>query len=265
MRSRLTLLAGAALALALSAAPAHAADRTPHCTIVGTNGPDVLRGTPGRDVICGRGGNDTLLGLGGDDVLIGGPGSDWLDGGPGHNTLVGVTDEDSVAGRQPKRPDVPEATIQAAVAPHPVLLFQETRRFGPERPPNCTKEFGLGWGSCGKSPLAWWGSAPALGEWIISWGQRGDGGVEITISSKDGENVIEGYLLGVARRDLYVTGGHVPAWGGLTAIAPSSDDVPTGKPGGPLAFQAKNQGGTFEYRIDISGYLSYAKVGDVRG
>ena len=79
---------------------------TSHCTIVGTDGDDILRGTPGDDVICGLGGHDVISGLGGNDILIGGPGNDALYGGhpipvgagdgvnvlfggPGHDTLVG--------------------------------------------------------------------------------------------------------------------------------------------------------------------------------
>ena len=78
---------------------------TSGCTIVGTEGDDMLRGTPGDDVICGLGGNDHIVGLGGDDVIVGGPGHDlvyaddpadgsvggddivW--GGQGHDTLLG--------------------------------------------------------------------------------------------------------------------------------------------------------------------------------
>ena len=68
------------------------------CTMVGTNGADVLRGTRGRDVICGLGGADTILGLGGDDVLVGGRGNDRLDGGPGTDVLSGGSGNDSLVG-----------------------------------------------------------------------------------------------------------------------------------------------------------------------
>lgn len=51
------------------------------CTIVGTDGRDVLRGTSGDDVICGLGGNDILFGEGGADQFWGGPGDDHLQGG----------------------------------------------------------------------------------------------------------------------------------------------------------------------------------------
>ena len=68
------------------------------CTIVGTNGTDVLIGTVGDDIICGLGGADLIFGLGGDDVLRGGGGpdllvgsrgSDLLDGGPGFDIGIG--------------------------------------------------------------------------------------------------------------------------------------------------------------------------------
>lgn len=57
------------------------------CTIVGTNGDDVLRGTPKRDVICGLRGNDKIYGRAGNDVLIGGPGRDVLYGGKGRDVF----------------------------------------------------------------------------------------------------------------------------------------------------------------------------------
>ena len=56
------------------------------CTIVGTQGPDVITGTPGNDVICGLGGNDVIRGGGGNDIILGGPGNDIIYGGPGNDT-----------------------------------------------------------------------------------------------------------------------------------------------------------------------------------
>ena len=62
------------------------------CSILGTEGDDVLVGTPLDDFICGLGGDDqlhggdgsdVLLGGNGDDVLVGGEGDDCVDGGPG--------------------------------------------------------------------------------------------------------------------------------------------------------------------------------------
>ena len=59
------------------------------CTIVGTDGDDVLRGTPGADVICGLGGDDTIVGLGGDDVIWGGAGDDVIEGRGGDDVIWG--------------------------------------------------------------------------------------------------------------------------------------------------------------------------------
>ncbi len=79
--------------------PLDAAGRPVRCTIVGTQGPDVLRGTRGRDVICGLGGNDRILGGGGGDVVDGGPGADFIDGGTGNDVLRGGAGNDHLAGR----------------------------------------------------------------------------------------------------------------------------------------------------------------------
>jgi Ca2+-binding RTX toxin-like protein len=68
------------------------------CTIVGTQGSDVLVGTPGRDVICGLAGNDVIHGGGGNDIIIGGPGNDVLWGGPGNDTLIGGAGNDILRG-----------------------------------------------------------------------------------------------------------------------------------------------------------------------
>ena len=68
------------------------------CTVIGTDGNDVLNGTPGHDVICGFGGNDTLSGGAGDDRLVGGPGNDTLDGGSGDDSLSGGQGADLVDG-----------------------------------------------------------------------------------------------------------------------------------------------------------------------
>ncbi|WP_343993664.1 Ig-like domain-containing protein [Nocardioides dubius] len=77
---------------------AGAPENTNRCTIVGTDGDDVLRGTRGDDVICGLGGNDRIHGLGGDDVLHGGPGNDVLIGGPGNDHLRGGQGRDHLDG-----------------------------------------------------------------------------------------------------------------------------------------------------------------------
>ena len=68
------------------------------CTILGTEGPDVLQGTPGADVICGFGGDDRLFGADGADQLWGGPGDDRLDGGAGADALRGGDGADVLDG-----------------------------------------------------------------------------------------------------------------------------------------------------------------------
>ena len=51
---------------------------TSGCTMLGTEGDDVIQGTEGDDVICALGGNDTVHGHGGDDVIYGGAGDDTI-------------------------------------------------------------------------------------------------------------------------------------------------------------------------------------------
>ena len=64
------------------------------CSILGTDGDDVLTGSPFDDVLCGLGGNDRLDGAGGNDVLLGGEGDDFLSGGDGDDCNVGGPGED---------------------------------------------------------------------------------------------------------------------------------------------------------------------------
>lgn len=85
MRRRAHLLAGALLVVLVAAAAAASA---PVATVVGTDGPDVLRGGQGPDRLFGKGGADRLFGLGGGDLLVGGPGKDVLEGGAGNDRLV---------------------------------------------------------------------------------------------------------------------------------------------------------------------------------
>jgi uncharacterized repeat protein (TIGR01451 family) len=66
----------------------------PKCTIMGTDGPDVLRGTKGPDVLCGLRGNDTIYGLAGNDVIYGGDGDDVMYGGPGSDRINGGPGKD---------------------------------------------------------------------------------------------------------------------------------------------------------------------------
>ncbi|CAA9405219.1 MAG: Alkaline phosphatase [uncultured Rubrobacteraceae bacterium] len=66
----------------------------PACTVVGTEGRDLIEGTPIRDVFCGRSGDDVLWGFGGNDVVIGGSGDDTLIGGSGDDVLRGREGDD---------------------------------------------------------------------------------------------------------------------------------------------------------------------------
>ena len=68
------------------------------CTIIGTDGPDVLTGTIGRDVICGLGGNDQIRGLGGSDIIFAGAGDDFVSGGAGDDTVLGEDGKDTLVG-----------------------------------------------------------------------------------------------------------------------------------------------------------------------
>ena len=68
------------------------------CTIVGTDGRDVLRGTPGNDVICGRGKPDKIYGLAGNDIIYGDGGNDTIYGGKGADTIYGGTGNDTIYG-----------------------------------------------------------------------------------------------------------------------------------------------------------------------
>jgi Ca2+-binding RTX toxin-like protein len=102
----LAIAVPALLALALTTAVAHPADRAEnplcrgrHATIVGTEGDDVIRGTPGRDVIWGGEGDDTIYGSLGNDLLCGGPGADTIHGGRGNDSVDGgAGDGDRVNG-----------------------------------------------------------------------------------------------------------------------------------------------------------------------
>jgi Ca2+-binding RTX toxin-like protein len=68
------------------------------CSIVGTEGADVLTGTNGDDVICGLGGNDRIDALAGNDKVYGGAGADLVVGGPGRDLLRGSAGNDRVLG-----------------------------------------------------------------------------------------------------------------------------------------------------------------------
>jgi hypothetical protein len=91
--------AGPTLTFGTAPRPRDERGRVLRCTIVGTNGPDLLVGTRRRDVICGLGGSDQLVGAGGDDILVGGPGGDYLRPGAGRDRILGGAGNDFVEAR----------------------------------------------------------------------------------------------------------------------------------------------------------------------
>ncbi|NOX21751.1 MAG: hypothetical protein GXP36_01475 [Actinobacteria bacterium] len=66
------------------------------CTIVGTEGDDLLVGTDGDDVICGLGGRDQIDARKGNDIIIGGLGADHILAGPGDDYVVAGEGDDIV-------------------------------------------------------------------------------------------------------------------------------------------------------------------------
>ena len=70
------------------------------CTIIGTEGDDVLNGTTGDDVICGLGGNDRIDGKRGNDVIYGGLGDDILYGRDGDDIIYGGQGDDLILGHR---------------------------------------------------------------------------------------------------------------------------------------------------------------------
>jgi hypothetical protein len=71
----------------------------PTCTLIGTEGDDVLSGTGGADVICGLGGNDRINARGGDDTVFGGAGDDLVKAGAGADEVFGEDGSDTLDAR----------------------------------------------------------------------------------------------------------------------------------------------------------------------
>ena len=72
------------------------------CTILGTEGDDVLYGDNEDNIICGLGGDDIIYGnngIGGDDVIYGGPGDDIIYGKNGDDVIYGGPGEDIIYGK----------------------------------------------------------------------------------------------------------------------------------------------------------------------
>lgn len=68
------------------------------CTVIGSNGDDVLVGTSSKDVICGMGGDDSITAGGGNDIIDGGSGDDEVFGNSGHDTIRTGTGDDYIDG-----------------------------------------------------------------------------------------------------------------------------------------------------------------------
>jgi Ca2+-binding RTX toxin-like protein len=83
----------------------------PGCTIIGTEGNDMMQGTPGDDVICGLGGVDEINGWDGNDQIYGCEG--------------GEDTEQCEAGRPIARIQVP--TLAPIPIPRPGVNLQPTR------------------------------------------------------------------------------------------------------------------------------------------
>lgn len=89
---------GSDFSFATAPLPVRPGGHRARCTIVGTQGPDVLRGTNHRDVICGLGGNDRILARGGNDVVYAGPGNDVVLAGSGNDVVYGGLGRDALLG-----------------------------------------------------------------------------------------------------------------------------------------------------------------------
>ena len=89
---------GSDVSFLAAALPVGSGGRTVRCTIIGTQGADVLRGTPDGDVICGLGGDDRAVAGGGKDLVYGGNGRDRLFGGAGDDAVYGGPGADRLVG-----------------------------------------------------------------------------------------------------------------------------------------------------------------------
>jgi RTX calcium-binding nonapeptide repeat (4 copies) len=92
------------------------------CSILGTDGDDVLTGSPFDDILCGLGGNDRLEGGNGDDVLLGGEGDDVLVGGAGDDCMVGGPGDDEADNAEEDA--APEVEQSADIEPGIGLTWQ---------------------------------------------------------------------------------------------------------------------------------------------
>jgi hypothetical protein len=115
------------------------------CTILGTDGDDVLTGSPFDDILCGLAGNDRLEGGDGDDVLVGGDGDDFLAGGPGDDCLVGGqgTDEGDSADEYDDLRALPGPDGRCPRLPPPRPAFTSGNLPRPGSPPTIERGAGI--------------------------------------------------------------------------------------------------------------------------
>ncbi len=99
---------------------------TSGCTVIGTDGDDVLVGTEGPDVICAGAGSDIIDALGGDDVILAGPGNDLIGAGAGDDEIYGAGGLDEIAAGPGADttdggagPDIIDAGANDTIAPDP--------------------------------------------------------------------------------------------------------------------------------------------------
>jgi Tol biopolymer transport system component len=72
--------------------------RRQRATIVGDDGPDVLKGTKTRNVFVANAGKDVVKGRGGNDLICLGKGKDKAIGGKGRDTCIGAQGKDTAKG-----------------------------------------------------------------------------------------------------------------------------------------------------------------------
>lgn len=120
------------------------------CSILGTDGDDVLTGSPFDDIICGLGGNDRLDGGDGDDVLLGGEGDDELVGGEGDDCMVGGPGSDRAENTEEEFPEVEQS---ANIDPYGGLIEQYAHGITFDAAGRCTGVGSYTWVGGGKAAV----------------------------------------------------------------------------------------------------------------
>lgn len=68
------------------------------CTIIGTEGDDIITGSVGDDIICGLSGSDTIYAQEGADLIRAGKGDDTVYGDEGNDAILGGLGKDTLFG-----------------------------------------------------------------------------------------------------------------------------------------------------------------------